>query len=101
MASSTIKISGEVDGDGTTPAPLAKHHCPGCRFVVLAPLGQAEVSCSQCGTAIVDEKCFLELYKNYVSERLALQHRPSVRIMDYAEIDALVARSLASKGGHC
>jgi hypothetical protein len=102
MASSTIKLLGEVESDGTTPEPLARHHCPACRYLVLAPLGQTEVPCSRCGTIIVDERCFLELYKTYVSERLALQQAsPEVRVLGYAEIDALVARSLVSKGGHC
>jgi len=102
MASSTIKISGEVESDGTTPEPLARHHCPACRHLVLAPLGQAQVSCSQCGTVIADERCFIELYKTYVADRLALQQAsPEIRILVYAEGGELVTRSLLQKEGHC
>ena len=55
--------------------PLARHHCPVCRALTLAPLGQAEVRCSACRTSITDERVFVALYGAYVARRLDDQRR--------------------------
>ena len=83
MASETIKIS-----DGTTPDPLARHHCPVCQILTLAPLGQVSVSCSSCGTLIEDERAFLELYSASVAYRLSAEAVLDNKAREYAVVDS-------------
>jgi hypothetical protein len=65
----------KVAEDGLVLEPLTRHHCPVCRALTLAPLGQAEVRCSACRTSISDERAFVELYGAYVARRLGDQRR--------------------------
>ena len=84
--------------DGVTPEPLARYHCPACRALTMAPLGQAAVSCSSCGTMISDERVFLELYSASVAYRLSAEFREDSRARDYAAVDAeIFSMMLASK----
>jgi len=98
----TVKLKIDVQEDGTTEEPQARHHCPQCRAVTLAPLGQALVTCGVCGEEIVDERAFIELYGTYVARRLEVPHSVAeCRVMGYAEVESLVAKSLAAKKGRC
>jgi ribosomal protein L37AE/L43A len=93
-----------IDGIEDDPAaePLARHHCPTCRALTLAPLGRALVTCDVCGTKITDERAFIELYARYVAVRLEVPHANSeCRPMGCAEVDALITKSLAAKKGSC
>lgn len=87
MGTTTLKILGD---DGTTPDPLARHHCPACRTVTMAPLGQASVTCSSCGVVIVEEQAAVELYALSVMYCLSPEAKSVARDRDYAAVDSEV-----------
>lgn len=104
-------MSNEIfcENDDVVPAPEARFHCSACRAMTLAPLGQVEVSCRSCGRLIVEDRAFVAVYGLYVQQRLREQRAARSRrslsrscsVMGHAEVDALVARTLALKAGHC
>ena len=87
--------------EGTSPEPLARHHCPVCLALTQAPLGQETVFCAACRTCISDEREFIALYGAYVARRLEDQALGDVRCgkRDYAAEDVKISALLRNLEG--
>jgi len=89
-----------VLGEGSEP--MARHHCPDCLKLTMAPLGQEVVSCSHCGHVITEERTFLRLYREFVGLRLvSLNSCQGTTDAEIAQslglLDSEIARTLSLK----